>query len=61
MGNLKVDGIPWLPLQSFRTDEIDFSPEVAHQDPDGPKKNSEAVKLLKAEAAAALRTRLDSK
>ena len=35
MGNLKVDGIPWQPLHSFRTDTIDFSPEVAHQDPEG--------------------------
>jgi sialate O-acetylesterase len=58
MGNLKVNGLPWLPLQSFRTDQIDFSPEVAHQDPEGSKKNSEAVKALKAEAAAALKTRL---
>ncbi len=58
MGNLKVNGIPWQPLQSFRTDEIDFSPEVSHQDPEGGKKNSEAVKLLKAAAAEALKTRL---
>jgi sialate O-acetylesterase len=59
MGNLKVDGIPWQPLHSFRTDVIDFAPEVAHQDPDGQKKSSEAIKLLKAEAAAALKTRLE--
>ena len=39
MGNLKVDGIPWQPLHSFRTDQIDFTPEVTHQDPDG--KNEE--------------------
>ena len=57
MGNLKVDGIPWQPLHSFRTDEIDFSAEVTHQDPDGPKKNSEAVKALKAAAAEALQHR----
>jgi hypothetical protein len=24
MGNLKVNGKPWLPLQSFRTDEWDW-------------------------------------
>ena len=59
MGNLKVDGIPWQPLHSFRTDNIDFSPEVTHQDPDGPKKNSEAIKTLKTQAAAALKTRLE--
>lgn len=58
MGNLKVNGIPWQPLQSFRTDKIDFSPEVTHQDPEGGKKNSDAVKILKAEAAEALKTRL---
>ena len=60
MGNLKVDGMPWQPLHSFRTDQIDFTPEVKHQDPDGPTKNSEAIKELKAEAAAALATRLES-
>ena len=59
MGNLKVDGIPWQPLHSFRTDQVGFSPEVSHQDPDGAKKNSEAIKILKAQAAAALKTRLD--
>ena len=59
MGNLKVDGIPWQPLHSFRTDQIDFAPEVAHQDPDGQKKNSEAIKHLKAQAAGALKTRLE--
>jgi sialate O-acetylesterase len=60
LGNLKVNGLPWLPLHSFRTDEIDFSAEVAHQDPDGPKKNSDAIKALKAEATAALKTRLET-
>ena len=60
MGNLKVDGIPWQPLQSFRSDQIDFAPEVTHQDPDGKTKNAEAIKALKAEAAAALKTRLDA-
>ena len=58
MGNLKVNGIPWQPLHSFRTDHIDFDPEVTHWDPDGPKKNSEAVKRLKAQAAEALKKRL---
>ncbi|MFT7643909.1 MAG: sialate O-acetylesterase [Pirellulaceae bacterium] len=60
MGNLKVNGIPWQPLHSFRTDTIDFTPEVAHQDPDGPKKNSAAIKALKTEAAAALKARLEA-
>jgi sialate O-acetylesterase len=60
MGNLKVNGIPWQPLHSFRTDDITFSPEVAHSDPDGPKKNSEAIKTLKAQAATALQTRLEA-
>ena len=58
MGNLKINGIPWQPLYSFRTDKIDFSPEVTHQDPEGGKKNSVAVKLLKSQAAEALETRL---
>ena len=57
MGNLKVDGIPWQPLHSFRTDAIDFSPEVTHQDPDGKTKNSEAIKALKGQAAEALKAR----
>jgi len=60
MGNLKVDGIPWQPLHSFRTDQIDFTPEVTHQDPDGKTKNGEAIRGLKAAAATALKTRLDS-
>jgi sialate O-acetylesterase len=59
MGNLKVNGIPWQPLHSFRTDNIDFSPEVTHMDPDGPRKNSEAIKALTAQAANALQTRLN--
>lgn len=58
MGNLKVDGIPWQPLHSFRTDSIDFSAEVSHQDPEGSTKNSEAIKEGKALAAKALDTRL---
>ncbi|MFT5127193.1 MAG: sialate O-acetylesterase [Rhodothermales bacterium] len=60
MGNLKVNGIPWQPLHSFRTDAIDFAPEVAHQDPDGPKKNGEAIKLLKSQAAKAHEARLEA-
>lgn len=60
MGNLKVNGVPWQPLQSFRTDDIAFTPEVSHQDPEGGKKNSEAIKVLKTEAAEALATRLES-
>lgn len=60
MGNLKVDGIPWQPLHSFRTDQIDFAPEVSHQDPEGPKKNGEMIKLLRTQAASALKTRLES-
>jgi sialate O-acetylesterase len=60
MGNLKINGIPWQPLHSFRTDKIDFSPEVSHQDPEGSKKNSAAVKILKAAAADALKTRIES-
>ena len=57
MGNLKVNGIPWQPLHSFRTDAIDFTPEVTHQDPDGKNKNSEAIKALKTQAADALKAR----
>jgi sialate O-acetylesterase len=60
MGNLKVDGIPWQPLHNFRTDNIDFSPEVSHQDPDGPAKNGAEIKILKAQAAEALKARLAS-
>ena len=58
MGNLKVNGIPWQPLHSFRTDAIDFTPEVTHQDPDGRNKNSEAIKAQKTQAAEALKARL---
>jgi sialate O-acetylesterase len=57
LGNLKVNGIPWQPLHSFRTDAIDFTPEVTHQDPDGKNKNSEAIKALKTQAADALKAR----
>ena len=58
MGNLKVGGMPWQPLHSFRTDNTPLSAEVTHMDPDGPKKNGEAFKLLKAQAETALKTRL---
>jgi len=58
MGNLKVNGMPWQPLPSFRTDTTDFTPEVTHQDIDGSKKNSEAIKALKTQATTALNTRL---
>ncbi|HIF34385.1 MAG TPA: hypothetical protein EYQ75_22585 [Planctomycetaceae bacterium] len=61
MGNLKVNGIPWQPLHSFRTDTIDFTAEVTHMDPDGPKKNSEAIKALKARAASSLKARLETR
>ena len=60
MGNLKVNGLPWQPLHSFRTDEIGFSAEVTHGDPDGQKKNSEAIKVMKGQAATALQTRLEA-
>lgn len=60
MGNLKVNGIPWQPLHSFRTDNIDFAAEVSHMDPDGRQKNSEAIKAMKTQAGTALKTRLDA-
>jgi sialate O-acetylesterase len=58
MGNLKVNGLPSQPLHNFRTDDGRFEPEVAHQDPEGQAKNSAAIKTLKAQASAALQTRL---
>ena len=61
MGNLKVNGIPWQPLHNFRTDNIDFSPEVTHWDPEGKTKNSTLIKELKAQAAENLKKRLESK
>lgn len=60
MGNLKVNGLPWQPLPCFRTDLGEFPPEVTHQDADGAKKNADALKVLKSEAAAALAKRLAS-
>ena len=60
MGNLKVNGIPWQPLHSFRTDDIDFTPEVSHQNPEGREKNSAEIKVLKEKAAVALQTRLEA-
>jgi sialate O-acetylesterase len=58
MGNLKVNGLPSQPLHNFRTDNEKFAPEVAHQDPEGQAKNSAAIKTLKAQATAALQTRI---
>ncbi|MDP6044777.1 MAG: hypothetical protein QGG25_04140, partial [Phycisphaerae bacterium] len=60
MGNLKVEGKPWQPLHNFRTDKLDFTPEVKHSDPDGRTKNSEEIKKLKAKAKANLAHRLES-
>jgi len=60
MGNLKVEGKPWQPLHSFRTDEWDFYAEVEHSDPDGPKKNSEAIKEMRDQAKACLARRLEA-
>lgn len=59
MGNLKVEGKPWQPLHSFRTDDVAFAGEVSHMDPDGPQKNSAAIKILKELATAALKKRLE--
>ena len=60
MGNLKVEGKPWQPLHSFRTDAWDFTAEVKHSDPDGPQKNSEAIKEMSNQAKACLARRLES-
>ena len=60
MGNLKVEGKPWQPLQNFRTDTWDFHAEVAHSDPDGQKKNSEAIKQMRDQAKACLARRLEA-
>ncbi len=60
MGNLKVEGKPWQPLHSFRTDQWDFYAEVKHSDPDGPKKNSEAIKEMRDQAKACLARRLEA-
>jgi hypothetical protein len=60
MGNLKVEGKPWQPLHNFRTDQWDFSAEVTHSDPDGPQKNSEAIKEMSNQAKACLARRLES-
>ena len=59
MGNLKVNGMPWQPLFSFRTDTTPWPAEMSHMDPEGPAKNSAIIKELKAKAAEALKTRLD--
>jgi sialate O-acetylesterase len=60
MGNLKVEAKPWQPLHNFRTDKLDFTPEVKHSDPDGRTKNSAEIKKLKAQAKANLAHRLES-
>lgn len=60
MGNLKVGGNPWQPLHSFRTDSWDFTAEVKHSDPDGPKKNSDAIKEMQARAKSNLTARLEA-
>ncbi len=60
MGNLKVEGKPWQPLHSFRTDRWDFSPEVKHSDPEGQKKNNEAIKEMSNRAKASLARRLEA-
>ncbi|CAN5141096.1 sialate O-acetylesterase [soil metagenome] len=60
LGNLKVEGKPWQPLHSFRTDSWDFTAEVKHSDPDGPKKNAEIIKEMTAKAKANLTKRLES-
>ncbi len=60
MGNLKVEGKPWQPLHSFRTDQQDFYAEVKHSDPDGPQKNREAIKEMSDQAKACLTRRLES-
>ncbi len=60
MGNLKVAGKPWQPLPSFRTDSWDFTAEVKHSDPEGPKKNGEIIKQMTAQAKANLAKRLES-
>jgi len=48
------------PLHSFRTDQWDFYPEVKHSDPDGRKKNYEAIKEMSNQAKACLARRLES-
>jgi hypothetical protein len=60
MGNLKVEGKPWQPLHNFRTDTWDFYAEVEHSDPDGPKKNSEAIRKMRDQAKACLARRLEA-
>ena len=61
MGNLKVNGMPWQPLHCFRTDTLPYKPEVSHMDEEGKEKNSAEIKILKEQAAAALKKRLGSK
>jgi sialate O-acetylesterase len=59
MGNLKVEGKPWQPLHNFRTDQWDFVAEVKHSDPDGSRKNGEAIKEMTTQAKASLARRLE--
>ena len=58
MGNLKVNGMPWQPLPCFRTDNLPYTAEVKHMDPEGAKKCAEQIKLYKQQAADALKKRL---
>ncbi|NQT36880.1 MAG: hypothetical protein HQ581_05300, partial [Planctomycetes bacterium] len=60
MGNLKVEGKPWQPLHNFRTDTWDFHAEVEHSDPDGQKKNSEAIKEMRDQAKDCLARRVEA-
>jgi hypothetical protein len=55
-----VEGKPWQPLHGFRTDTRDFYAEVEHSDPDGQKKNSEAIKEMRDQAKACLARRLEA-
>ena len=59
MGNLKVEGKPWQPVHSFRTDKIAYPAEVKHSDPEGDKKSNDAIKKAMAEAQANLAKRLE--
>ena len=60
MGNLKINGMPWQPLHSFRTDNTLYKPEVTHMDPEGNIKCSAEVKILKQQAEDALKKRLEA-
>jgi len=60
MGNLRVDGLPWQPLHSFRTDTDPFPGEVSHMDPEGGATNGAIIREMKAQAEAALQARLEA-